>query len=226
MLAPDLLETGIYSVPDVAALIEASVGNVRTWINGRANRQTAVIENEIGNVGGKTAISFTNLMELRFVVRFASAGIKLREIRLIMDDVRDMLKHPHPFAARTIFRTDGKKILAQTIRKNGHDLLDLKSLNFEFWDVVATSLKEDVLFDPHGEVRAWFPRRTIAPHVVVNPAFSFGRPVLQESHIPTDTLTKAMKAEGSARTVAALYGVPEGQVREAVRFQQSMKRAA
>lgn len=226
MLAPDLMESGIYSVPEVAALIEASVGNVRTWIDGRANRQTAVIDNELGRVGGKTAISFTNLMELRFVVRFAMAGIRLREIRAIMDEVKHTLNHPHPFATRLIFRTDGKKILAETVRRNGHDLLDLKSRNFEFWDVVAKSLKEDILFDPQGEAKAWFPRKAVAPHVVVNPVYSFGRPVLRDSHIPTETLAKAVDVEGSARTVAMLYDVPEGQVREAVKFQKTLRKAA
>ena len=226
MLAPNLLETGIYSVSEVAALVEAPEGTVRTWIDGRPNRQAAVIDNQLGKVAGKTAISFTNLMELRFVARFALAGIHLREIRAILDEMRHTMNHPHPLASKVVFRTDGKRILAETIRKNGHDILDLKSRNFEFPEMVADALKEDIVFDPQGEATAWFPRKKIAPHVVVNPNFSFGRPTLKESHIPTDTLAAAVKAERSAKTVAILFDVPERQVREAVAFQQNLRKAA
>lgn len=227
MLEPDLLDAGIYTVPEVAALVEAPADLVRTWIIGRPDRQTAVIDNQLGRVSGKVAISFANLMELRFVAKFASQGIKLHEIRNIMTEAKALMgQHPHPFATRLIFRTDGKKILAETIRKNGHDLYDLKSHNYEFWEVVADSLKEDIVFDPHGEAAAWYPRRAVAPHVVVNPAFSFGQPTLRESHIPTETLALAVKAEGSARVVAKLFDIPERQVSEAVAFQRELRKAA
>lgn len=226
-MEPDLLDAGIFTVPEVAALVQAPADLVRTWIIGRPDRQTAVIDNQLGRVGGKVAISFANLMELRFVARFAKEGIKLREIRKIMTEAKELMgKHPHPFATRLVFRTDGKKILADTVSKNGHDLYDLRSRNFEFWDVVADSLKEDIVFDPQGEAAAWYPRRTLAPNVVVNPAFSFGRPTLKQSHIPTETLADAVKAEGSARVVAKLFEVPEKQVYEAVKFQRDLRKAA
>jgi hypothetical protein len=41
------------------------------------------------------------------------------KIRAIMDEVRDILKHPHPFATKTVLKTHGKKIVAEIARKNG-----------------------------------------------------------------------------------------------------------
>lgn len=87
-------------------------------------------------------------------------------------------------------------------------------------------LVEDVRYDPRGEAAEWHPRKSTAPHVLVNPNFSFGRPVLEKSRIPTETLAQAVKVEGSARVVAMLFDVPEKRVREAVAFQHDLRQAA
>jgi hypothetical protein len=57
-------------------------------------------------------------MELRFIARFAKAGVR-HEIRTIMKDAKDILQHPHPFATQTVFKTDGRKIVAQLARLRG-----------------------------------------------------------------------------------------------------------
>jgi uncharacterized protein (DUF433 family) len=222
---PDLLETGIYTIPEVAELVQAPQDVVRVWVEGHTGKQVAVIDNQLGRVGGKVAVSFTNLMELRFVATFASAGVGLREIRKIMDEVKETLAHPHPFATHTVFKTDGKKIVAEIAKRNGVSIYDLRTKNFEMLAVVMKSLKEDVSYDPQGEAIWWRPRPKIAPNVIVHPHFSFGRPILKGSRIPTATLAQSVKVEGSAAFVADIFEVPERQVREAVRFEQELRKA-
>lgn len=223
----NLLETGIFTVPEAAELVQASPAAVRVWVDGRKGRQAPVIENQVGRIGQTLAISFTNLMELRFVAMFAREGVRLREIRAIMDEARRTLQHPHPFATQTIFRTDGRKIVAEIFKKNGIEIYDLKSKNYEMHPVVFKSFREDVAFDPtSGEAVQWRPRPSIAPNVIVHPKFSFGRPILSESKVPTHTIAAAVSAEGSVRTVAQLYEIPEKQVREAVSFQNHLQKAA
>jgi len=224
MLQANLLESGIYTIPDAAGLVGVSAQRVRIWVEGHSGKQAPVIHNELGKVAGKTAVSFTNLMELRFIALFARAGVKVPTIRAIMQEAQELLRHPHPFATRTVFKTDGRKIVAEIGKRNGiDDIYDLKSRNYEMKIVVMRSLRDDIVFDPEGEAITWRPRKEIAPHVVVHPKFSFGRPVLKESRIPTSALADAMKAERSARTVARLFEVPEGQVREAVKFEASLR---
>ena len=180
---------------------------------------------QVGRLGRTVAVSFTNLMELRFVSEFAKAGVRLNEIRAILDEVKDVLKHPHPFATRTVFRT--KKSSLKSQKKNGVEVIyDLKSKNYEMHVVVLKSLKENVLWDPRGNALAWFPRPNIAPHVLIHPSHSFGRPILVGSKIPTEAIAEAVEAEGSAKTVAYLFEIPEKQVREAVRFHRHLRKAA
>lgn len=227
MLDADLLESGIYTVPEVARLVAAPAAKVRTWVAGRTGLQRPVIENQLGRLNGTMAVSFTNLMELRFVALFSGAGVRLNAIRDILDDVRDILQHPHPFATRTVFRTDGRKIVADIARQKGVKVYyDLKSHNYEMPVVVMESLKEGIVYDPRGDAAAWYPRPQIAPHVIINPHLSFGRPVLKDSRIPAETIAQAVKVEGSVAMVSDLYEVPEKQVREAVKFQENLNKAA
>jgi uncharacterized protein (DUF433 family) len=223
---PDLLETGIYSLSDAARLLGLPTSTVRVWVNGRGDRQSPLIDNELGRSGHTYLISFTNLMELRFVQKFVEAGVKLRRIRAVMAQAKDLLNRPHPFATNVVFTTDGKNILARILSDDGReDVLDLKSQNYEMLEVILRSLKPDVIFDAAGEATAWFPRRDTAPNIVVHPRFSFGRPILLESHIPAEAIEQSVKVEGVDAT-ADLYEVPVEHVQEAVRFQEQLRRAA
>ena len=226
---PRLIGTGIYTIPEAAFLVEASPRLVRTWVEGRGGKvkQAPLIENQVGRIGRIVAISFTNLMELRFAATFANAGVRLNEIRKVMDEVKRSLQHPHPFATRSVFRTDGYRIFEQIARKNKFEILyDLRNRQYELLPVVIKSLRDDVIWDPSGEAVAWYPRRKKAPNVIIHPSHSFGHPVLKGSLIPTETLAKAVEVEGSATTVANFYDVPVPQVREAVSFEKHLRMAA
>lgn len=227
MARPDLLEIGIYSIPEAAELVRAPQASVRVWVEGHTGKQDPVIINQLGRVGEKTAVSFANLMELRFIARFVEAGVNLREIRRIMAEARDTLRHPHPFATGTVFKTDGKKIVAEIARRNGLMLVyDLRSKNYEMPTVVMKSLREDVVFDPQGDAIEWKPRPKIAPNVIVHPRIEFGHPVLKRSNIPTDTVAKAVEVERSAQFVADIFEIPLRHVREAVKFEENLAKAA
>jgi uncharacterized protein (DUF433 family) len=227
--AGQLLGSGIYTIPQVALLVSARIGDVRVWVEGRQGKraQQPVIRNQIGRIGRTVAVSFTNLMELRFVARFSGAGVRLNAIRDIMDEVKELLNHPHPFATRIVFKTDGKKVVAELLGKNGfHTIYDPRTRNYEMWAIVLQSLKEDVIFDPSGEIAAWFPRKAVAPNVILHPAYSFGRPILRRSRIPTEAIAEAFKAERSQQAVAELYDISVGQVREALNFEKHLRMAA
>jgi uncharacterized protein (DUF433 family) len=228
MDGPDLLETGIYTVTDAAELIGVAPQKIRGWIDGWPNTEAApVLENDLGWMEGRLAFSFANLMEIRFLAFFSNAGVRVREIRAIMDEVRVELKRPHPFATNVVFKTDGRKIVAEIAHRNGiSDLLDLRSRNFEMGVIVYDTLKEGVIYDPRGFAKAWFPRRAIAPNVIVHPKLSFGRPILKDSGIPTGTLAQAVRAEGSIAAAADLFEISARRVREAVTFEDNIRLAA
>src|SRR5690606_28357394 len=99
---------------------------------------------------GRVAFSFTNLMEIRFIAFFEKAGVHFWHIRSIMEQVKQEMEHPHPFATNIVFRTDGRKIIEQIAAKEGVHIYDLRSRNYEMREVVAETLMDDVVFDPMG----------------------------------------------------------------------------
>jgi uncharacterized protein (DUF433 family) len=223
----NLIDKGIFTIPIAAELVGAPINLVRIWVDGHKGKQSPIIDNELGRVDGKLAISFTNLMELQFVAFFSKAGVQLRNIRAIMHDVRRILVHPHPFATHTVFQTDGRKIVARIAKENGvESIYDLKTKNYEMKEIVLKSLMCDVVYDPAGNASIWYPRRDVAPNVIINPKRSFGRPILRDSEIPTSTIAKAFAAEKNAKMVSALFEIPERRVREAVKFETALRAAA
>jgi hypothetical protein len=226
MLHPGLLSSGIYTVPEAARLVEAEQNETRVWVEGRKGAQDPMIENQVGRIGNKVAVSFTNLMELRFISIFIDAGVRLSAIRSIMSEARNTLEHPHPFATNTVFRTDGRRVVAEIVRENGlTSIYDLKLKQYEMPMIVRDFLLRDVVFDPKGDAIFWKPRPTIAPNIIVHPAYSFGKPILLESFVPTETIAKAFSVEEDAELVAEMFEIPEAHVVEAVRFDEALRRA-
>lgn len=222
-----LLDSGIYSVADARRLIRIPDMRVRRWIDGdRRTHAEAILDNELGWAGGKLAFSFVNLMEMRFLAFFASHGVRIPAIRVMAEEAKRILRHPHPFATSTVFKTDGKAIYSETERQTGDEqLYNLLNRNFEFKPIIAQSLKEGVVYDPSGLIRAWYPRKEIAPNVLVHPKHAFGKPILKDSGIPTKTLADAAERD-SVGTVAKWFEVSSARVLEAIKFEEELKRAA
>ena len=185
--------------PEAAALVGTTERKVRGWVTGYQGGDDPLIDNELGWIDDRLAFSFTNLMEIRFVAFFVKAGVKLRQIRAIMNEAKRALDDPHPFATSVVFRTDGRKVVAEIGRRNGvKNIYDLRTRNYEMRNVVLMSLKDDVEYDPSGDIRLWRPRPKLAPHVILHPKFSFGQPVLEDSRVPTAALRDAITAEAEA----------------------------
>lgn len=227
-VAPDLSRMGIFTASKAAALLGVPVQRVRAWVDGwPRSASPPVIENDLGWVDGSLAFSFANLMELRFISFFSEANVSIREIRAIMNEVRAEIHRPHPFATNVVFKTDGYRIVAEIASRNGiTNIYDLRTRNFEIGEVVYKSLKEGVVYDPAGDARAWYPRRALAPNVIVHPALAFGRPVLKRHGIPTEAIADAARAEGSIAAAADLFEIPMKSAQEAVAFEESLRRAA
>src|SRR5438876_7282782 len=73
----DLLNRGLYTVPESARLTRVSVGKVRRWLKGydfksgeRLRHSDAVWQGELAPLNNKLALSFRDLLELRFVDAF------------------------------------------------------------------------------------------------------------------------------------------------------------
>jgi hypothetical protein len=126
---PDLLNTGLYTVPEAARLTRISTGKIRRWIRGYnfrsgqlVHHSDAVWETEIKPLDNKTALSFRDLLELRFVDAFIQAGVSWVTMRRAHAKAQEELQTTHPFCSKRI-ATDGKSILLQQAEEDSDQAL-------------------------------------------------------------------------------------------------------
>jgi uncharacterized protein (DUF433 family) len=165
-------------------------------------------------------LSFRDLIELRFVKAFRDAGLSLPTIRECFERAVAAVKDPRPFSTQR-FRTDGKTIFLEiTHEVHEGELVDLRRRQYAFHRFIEPSL-QGLEFDADVLAR-WFPLGSSSKSIVVDPARSFGRPVVDETGVPTEVLSDAVDAEGSVERVAKLYRVSPAAVRDALAFQRQL----
>jgi uncharacterized protein (DUF433 family) len=231
MQTDSYVSSGLYTIADAARLISVKPARLRRWITGDPHdyKSTPLIGSQIPRMDGQVSISFVNLIEALFISKFAARGLHVRSIRAMADEAKRFLGTPHPFATKILFRADGKKIFAEIVKRSGdeHALYDLQKHNWAFHGVLKHGLRPTVVYGPSDQAERWYPRKKLAPNVIVNPAASFGQPVLADVGIPTRTLRDAVKAEGGdCITVSKWFDIPIARVEEAIKFESRLDRAA
>ena len=85
-------------------------------------------------------------------------------------------------------------------------------------------LAKGMAFDPQTYLAdEWRPLENDCPHVVVNPKYDYGRPVIGSLHVPTAAIFRQWKAEkGDRARVADWWGVEPSEVEEAIEFEVRM----
>ncbi|MGH7983381.1 MAG: hypothetical protein ACREFF_09595 [Candidatus Udaeobacter sp.] len=219
---PLFLNTGLYTVPEAARLTRVSVGKVRRWLKGydfrsgeSVRHSDAVWQGELQPIENKLALSFRDLLELRFVDAFIRAGVSWRTMRRAHRKAQAKLKTTHPFCSNRIF-TDGRAILLRQGEEDSDQaLIDLVNDQAEFARIVEPFRKElefsgsDIVWWPLGKER----------QIVVDPKRNFGQPSAAHSGVPTRVLARSVKTNGSVEAVSHWFEVSEGEVRDALEFE-------
>jgi len=177
-------------------------------------------------LGDVLELGFHDLIELRFVLAFLRQSVGLSVIRRCLDRARKIIGEERPFSTHR-FRTDGKSIFLESLREahvstdggDAQSLVDLKTNQFVFKQIVEQTFKDLDLAD--GSVIQWRPFNG-KPSIVIDPWRSFGKPVTADYGAPTSALARAAIAESSARRVARLFDVPASIVNDAGAFERSL----
>ncbi len=228
------LGLGLYSVAEAVRLTGIPTASLRRWLMGYRYRSAGeahalppLIESPLKPLEGSPALTFLDLLEVRFIAAFRQHGISLQAIRLAASRGKDLFQRNHPFATRA-FKTDGQTIFAE-IADQAEDrvLLDLLKNQFAFRQVLEPYLYEGIEFSDQDEPRLWRPIPKIR-QAVLDPQRQFGQPIVHEAGVPTVALARAYRAEGSVERVARWFEVHPKSVRAAIRFEEELdlRRAA
>jgi len=217
-----LLNAGLYTVPDAARLTRISTGKIRRWLKGydfksgeRIHHSDAVWQGELAPIENKLALSFRDLLELRFVDAFIRAGVSWRTMRRAHAKAQKELRTTHPFCSNRIF-TDGRSILLRQGEEDSDEaLINLANDQAEFARIVE-EFEEELEFS--GSDIIWYPLGK-ARGIVIDPRRNFGQPIVTRSGVPARVLARSVKTNGSVQVVSHWFEVSEDEIRDAVEFE-------
>jgi uncharacterized protein (DUF433 family) len=219
----DPLFAGFYSLTEAAHLLGMPNNRrLQAWLDGWRNSSAGPIINRDFPDG---AVSFLDLMELRFVDHFTRQGVALQTLRKAAARARQEWGVQHPLALSKLkYLTDRRKIFVQVAQEEGDKRTwDMATNQYEMWAAIEGVIAKGVEFSPGNELaRLWHPRPD-CPNVVIDPRVSFGRPSIGEQGVPTVALFRQWRAEGGNRErVASWFHVKAEEVDQAVEFELLM----
>ncbi len=234
----ELLSAGLYWLDDVRRLAGVPTELSRTFIRQCKGRWGLWGGGE-QRLGRYYYATFRDLIELRHVNALHLAGVSWQHIGRTAKYAGARLGTDYPFSHRR-FRTDGAEIfdLTDTAPDTGPYAIfnfgpeqDAENEQLTFAEIITPSLFESLDYADDVPVR-WYPAEewgldSVGRSVVVDPLRSFGAPVIEGWHIPTETLYRNFVGEEySARQVALSYDISEAAVLEAVAFEKELARRA
>lgn len=226
----DPLLGGFYTVKEAARLL--GIDNrqrIYRWLRplepGSNRGLCAVVQRDYEPLGNWQELSFWDLIEVRFVEHFRRQGLSLQYLRKVAEKARHEFKTQHPFAlSHAEFLTDRKKIFEQVAEEEGKKIREILTGQYEMYATIERILAKGIAFNPRTYLaEEWRPLENECPHVVVNPKYDYGRPVIGSLHVPTAAIFRQWKAEkGDPARVADWWGVEPGEVEEAIEFEVRM----
>lgn len=241
-MAFELANVGVYRLPMAARLAEVPVSKARSWVKGYPRRSSPIsskasaplppkssppsklparLPPRLEQTGPEAVVSFVDLIEMRFVRHFREAGVKWSAISRSLEELHAIFRESP--TREITFESDGVRVFANQLAKTGdRHGRDLTSGNFVMADVLRGTFRDELRLGPLSIVEAWQPRAAF-PLVILDPRRQFGQPIV-EPGIPTSVIAdEFLIRKGDAEKVARRYGVEVEAVKDAVRFEQSLK---
>lgn len=223
-----LIGHGVYSIREAYRLTRVPPKRIRRWTQGysfayrgETRWSEGIVAAHSKAVDGSPILTFADLLEVRFLEAFRNHGVSWRAIRIASERAQQMMEHEHPFSTKK-FRTDGRTIMAAFVGETDDPILiDLVQNQYEFNTIITPLLYAGIEFGPDDEPDRWHPVAA-SSRIVIDPARSFGNPIVKKEGVPTRVLADSAIAEDSIELAAAYYRVDPISVAEAVEFEASL----
>jgi uncharacterized protein (DUF433 family) len=223
----DLRLSPAYTVAEAAHYVRMPEETLRSWVVGRlypvagqSKRSHPLIHLDDPK---RQYLSFINLVEAHVLAAIRRRhGVKLPNVRNALDYVRRQFRIERPLIDQA-FQTDGLDLFVERYGDLINASRDGQRAMKEIIGVYLKRIERDAKGLP---IKLYpFTRDTQAeaapasdPRVVVmNPAVSFGRPVVAGTGIPVSSIYERYKAGDSVADLAQDFNLETGEIEEAIR---------
>jgi uncharacterized protein (DUF433 family) len=232
------LGTGIYTPLEAARLLHEKPETVRRWAFGYSRERAAgrvahppLIQTDLPEIEGERALTFVELIELLYIRAFHRAGATWHVIKEAANVAARLYSAEHPFALRQVYM-DPRRVLYGALRNpdGSESFVQLRGDAQHELPAMVKPFLDQLDFDMNDRASRWWPMGKHAG-VVIDPAFAFGAPIVEDVGIRTRTLADAYRAESAAdgekalEHVAWLYEISPRHVETALSFHQWLQAA-
>jgi uncharacterized protein (DUF433 family) len=218
-----------YSVAEAAHYLHMPEETLRSWVAGRLypvggqrKRSRPVIHLDDPK---RQYLSFVNLVEAHVLVAILRRyGVKLPKVRNALDYLRRQFRIERPLVDQT-FQTDGLDLFVERYGDLINTSRDGQGAMKEIIGAYLERMERDgsgmpiKLYPFTRDTEAETLRGSNPRLIVMNPAVSFGRPVITGTGIPALSVYERYKAGDSVAELALDYQLEVSAVEEAIRCQ-------
>lgn len=216
-----------YTVAEAAHYLRMPEETLRSWVVGRlypvagqSKRSRPLVNLDDYK---RQYLSFINLVEAHVLAAIRRRhGVKLPKVRCALDYVRRQFRIERPLVDQA-FQTDGLDLfverygaLINASREGQHAMKEIIGVYLKRIDRDENGLPLRLYpftRDTQAEAAPSFDPRV----VVMNPAVSFGRPVIAGTGIPVSSIYERYKAGDSVAGLAGDFGLEISDIEEAIR---------
>jgi uncharacterized protein (DUF433 family) len=216
-----------YSVAEAAHYLRMPEGTLRSWVAGRlypvagqSKRSRPLIHLDDPK---KQYLSFINLVEGHVLAAIRRRHrVKLPKVRKALDYVHRHFQVEHPLMDQA-FQTDGLDLFVERYgelinasragQRAMKEIIGVYLKRIE-WDVKGIPIK---LYPFTRDTEAKSAPASDPRFVVMNPAVSFGRPVIAGTGIPVASICERYRAGDSVADLARDFGLEISAIEEAIR---------
>ncbi len=209
---------GIYTLPDLAKILDLDYHKVRRLLNEYWDKRFA---DDFGSkyswsIGNSRAVSFHTLIEFYIFYQFKDAGVSTHRILRAHQELASMYQTPFPFANSKILdgiHCVGKKIVFEIREDEIIDLDSTKQLNLKFIKNFINKLD----FDKNNIAKRLYPLGK-SNSVIVDPKHQFGQPTISGTNLFPETIYNLYKNKETKKFISASYSISLKQISDAIEY--------
>lgn len=209
------LGIGLYTIPDVANILNLNRTLVRRWLREYWGNQFRLKGKSFASwgEGRKKAIHFFTLIEFYVFYQLRKLGVSAQNIARSHEIISQELGTAFPFANSRIL-TDGKKIFYTV---NGEVIINAdKSKQININAIIEEFCHKIDFGDDLNASRYWPLGKD--KNIVVDPHHQLGQPTVKNTNILAETLYRMYTSGEKVGFISSLYNVSEDDVKASIEF--------
>ena len=214
-----LLDEPRYSYAEADRIAGVGRGTSKRWLKGyqyelpdnRVVHRPPVASTHASGPG----VSFLELIEVAAIGRLKDLNFTLQGLRGLIGEARELMGVERPLVELR-FRTDGRALFVQQVE--GEPLISISRLKAQqAWDEVLAPFLTTVEYA--GDLaHRWWPMGH-EQHVMVDPEYGFGQPVVEDTGVRTEILWEQFVSGRTSTQIACDFAVTADLVEKALQFE-------